>query len=63
MKNKIKVGIMPEEKLRQRMIGIAKGDYKPKSDEPKVWCASMKSFHEINDGNRYELINCPEKTI
>lgn len=49
----IVIGILPQEKIRQRMLDIAKGDYKPKSGEPKVWFTSMKSLAEVlSDENR-----------
>lgn len=31
------IGVMPEEMVRQRMLAILKGDYKPAADEPKIW--------------------------
>jgi len=43
----IKVGIMPMEQYKQRTINIAKGLYKPKKDEPKVWFESIKSMAQI----------------
>jgi predicted transcriptional regulator len=47
------VGIMPQEKIRERVLAIARGDYKPKSGEPKVWFTSMKSLAEVlSDDNR-----------
>ena len=49
----IVIGIMPQEKIRQRVSSIAKGDYKPKSGEPKIWFTSMKSLAEVlSDENR-----------
>jgi predicted transcriptional regulator len=50
---KIIIGIMPQEKIRQRMLAIAKGDYKPRRGQPKVWFTSMKSLAEVlSDRNR-----------
>lgn len=50
---KIVIGIMPQEKIRQRMLAIAKGEYKPKKGEPKIWFTSMKSMAEVlSDKNR-----------
>ena len=47
------VGIMPKEKIRERALAIAKGDYKPKRNEPKIWFTSMKSLAEVlSDQNR-----------
>lgn len=49
----IVIGIMPQEKIRARMLAIARGDYKPKPGEPKVWFTSMKSVAEVlSDDNR-----------
>ena len=50
---KIVIGIMPQDKIRERVIAIARGDYKPKRNEPKVWFPSMKSVAEVlSDNNR-----------
>lgn len=49
----IVIGIMPQEKIRERVLAIARGDYKPKAGEPKVWFTSMKSLAEVlSDDNR-----------
>jgi predicted transcriptional regulator len=49
----IMIGIMPQEKIRERMYAIAKGEYKPKANDPKVWFTSMKSLAEVlSDDNR-----------
>jgi predicted transcriptional regulator len=53
MSKKITIGIMSQEKIRERMLAIAKGEYKPKPGEPKVWFTSMKSLAEVlSDDNR-----------
>lgn len=53
MMKAVNIGIMPEEKIRERMLAIAKGEYKPAPDEPKVWFTSMKSLAEVlSDENR-----------
>ncbi len=50
---KIAIGIMTQEKIRERMLAIAKGEYKPKPGEPKIWFTSMKSLAEVlSDENR-----------
>ena len=50
---KIVVGILPQEKIRERMLSIARGDYKPKSSDPKIWVTSMRSLAEVlSDDNR-----------
>lgn len=47
------IGIMPQDKIRARMLDIASGRYKPKASEPKVWFTSIRSVAEIlSDENR-----------
>jgi predicted transcriptional regulator len=49
----IVIGIMPQAQIRARMLAIARGEYKPKAGEPKVWFTSMKSLAEVlSDENR-----------
>lgn len=54
---KIVIGIMPQEKIRERIYAIAKGEYKPKSGEPKVWFTSMKSLAEVLSDENRALLN------
>ena len=38
------------------MLSIARGDYKPKSTDPKIWFTSMRSLAEVlSDDNRVLL--------
>ena len=47
------IGIMPQHKIRERALAIARGDYQPDSDEPRIWFTSMKSLAEVlSDDNR-----------
>jgi predicted transcriptional regulator len=49
----ITIGIMPQAKMRARVLKIAKGKYKPKPGEPKIWFPSMRSVAEVlSDENR-----------
>jgi predicted transcriptional regulator len=49
----IVIGIMPQEKIRERLFEIARGKYKPKPTEPKIWFTSMHSLAEVlSDENR-----------
>lgn len=58
---RIVIGIMPQEKIRERMLAIAKGTYKPKPGEPKIWFTSMKSLAEVlSDDNRALLTTIHE---
>jgi len=52
-KYKVRIGIMSQEKIRERMLLIATGSYKPASNEPKIWFTSMGSLAEVlSDDNR-----------
>jgi predicted transcriptional regulator len=49
----IKIGIAPQEKIRQRVLAIAKGELKPKPTDPKIWFTSMRSLSQVlSDENR-----------
>ena len=49
----IVIGVMPQEKIRERVLAITRGAYKPKLGEPKIWFTSMKSLAEVlSDDNR-----------
>jgi predicted transcriptional regulator len=43
----IVIGIMPQENIRQRVLSIARGEYKPKPTDPKIWFTSMRSLAEV----------------
>jgi predicted transcriptional regulator len=50
---KIVIGVMSQEKIRERALAIARGEYKPKPGEPRVWFTSMRSVAEVlSDSNR-----------
>lgn len=58
----LKVGIMSREDFKRRTIAMAKGEYKPRKDEPKVWFESLQSFAQIlSDDNRMLLHVIEEK--
>ena len=49
----IRIGIMPQGQIRERMLSIARGEYKPRPSEPKIWFTSMRSLAEVlSDENR-----------
>jgi len=49
----LSIGIMPQKKIRERVLAIAKGEYKPDPAEPKIWFTSIRSLAEVlNDDNR-----------
>lgn len=49
----VRVGIMPQDKIRERMLAIARGEIKPGPRDPKVWFTSLKSAAQVlSDENR-----------
>jgi predicted transcriptional regulator len=50
------VGIMSREDYKNRTIAIAKGKYKPKKNEPKVWFESVKSLAQVLSNENQELL-------
>ncbi len=49
----LKVGIASYEQMKARTLAIARGQWTPKGDEPKVWFTSMESFAKVlSDRNR-----------
>lgn len=52
----MKIGIMSKEDYRKRTIAIAKGEYRPGNNEPKVWFESMESLGQILNGQNQKLL-------
>ncbi len=49
----IKIGIAPQEKIRERALAIARGDIKPIPSDPKIWFTSVDSWSRVvRDENR-----------
>ena len=57
MKSKVlAIGIISKRDYIKRTIAIAKGEYKPKKNEPKVWFESIKSMAQILSNENQELL-------
>lgn len=52
----VKVGVMPLDQFKKRTIAIAKGLYKPKKDEPKIWFRSIKSLANVLSEENQNLL-------
>ena len=49
----LRIGIASYEEMKARTLAIARGEYKPKKGEPKVWFTSMESVAKVlSDKNR-----------
>ena len=55
-KRVIKIGIMAREDYKKRTMAIARGDYKPKRGEPKVWFESVQSMAQVLSSENQELL-------
>lgn len=48
MKQKVlNIGIIPYQDYKKRSLAIARGEYRPKPDEPKIWFESLKSMAQV----------------
>ncbi|CAK8710886.1 putative transcriptional regulator [Candidatus Electrothrix aarhusensis] len=50
------IGIISKENYIKRTLAIAKGAYKPRKDEPKVWFESTKSMSQVLSAENQELL-------
>jgi predicted transcriptional regulator len=49
----LRVGIASYEQMKARTLAIARGEFRPAADEPKVWFRSAESFARVlSDRNR-----------
>jgi predicted transcriptional regulator len=52
----IKVGILSWDKYQERTLAIARGEFKPKPGDPKIYFPSLKSAGEILSEKNLELL-------
>jgi predicted transcriptional regulator len=43
----LRIGIAPYEEMKARTLAIARGELKPKTDEPKLWFTSIESLARV----------------
>ena len=49
----VAVGILSKDDIRKRVLAIARGELKPRPQDPKIWFNSMRSLAEVlSDENR-----------
>lgn len=56
----MKIAIISKEDYRKRTIAIARGEYKPGPDEPKIYFESMESLDQVLSGQNQELLRFVE---
>lgn len=52
----LKIGITSLEQYKARALAIARGEYVPAADEPKVWFQSVESFSQVLSEKNRELL-------
>lgn len=52
----LRAGLMTLDQIKAYTLAIARGEHKPKADEPRVWFTSMKSFAEVLSDENRELL-------
>ncbi|GHC30398.1 MarR family transcriptional regulator [Aidingimonas halophila] len=52
----LKIGIMNRDAFRQRTLQIAKGEYHPAPDEPKIWFDSVETMSQMLSTKNLELL-------
>ena len=55
-KHRVKIGILSRKAYARRTIAIARGQYKPRPDEPKIWFESLRSLAEVLSSENQELL-------
>lgn len=55
-KTVMKVGIISKENYIKRTLAIAKGQYKPRIDEPKIWFESIQSMSKVLSTENQQLL-------
>ncbi|MFM0053723.1 HVO_A0114 family putative DNA-binding protein [Caballeronia grimmiae] len=58
----LKIGIATFEEYKARTMAIARGEYVPKADEPKIWFQSVESFSRVLTAKNRELLALIAKT-
>jgi len=52
----MKIGIISRENYIKRTIAVAKGLYKPRIGEPKIWFETLKSMSQILSNENQDLL-------
>ncbi len=52
----MRIGIISRENYVKRTIAVAKGLYKPRKDEPKIWFETLKSMAQILSSENQDLL-------
>ncbi len=57
MKRKtVKIGIISRQGYKNRTLAIARGEYRPAPNEPKIWFESLQSVSQVLSNENQELL-------
>ncbi len=62
IKKIIKCGIMSPEDFEEMTIKIAKGEYKPEPDAPKIWFESLQTMAQLLSKENMHLLKVIDET-
>lgn len=52
----MKVGIMSRNEYKARTLAIARGEYKPKKNDPKIWFESLQAMSQVLSNENQDLL-------
>jgi len=52
----LNIGIISRKGYKNRILAIARGEYKPEHDEPKIWFESLQSMSQVLSNENQELL-------
>ena len=58
----LRVGIASRDEMRARTIAIARGEYKPSLDDPKVWFTSVESLAQVLSSKNQLILELIRRT-
>ncbi|MBF0236045.1 MAG: transcriptional regulator [Desulfamplus sp.] len=50
------IGILSRDEYKKRTIAIARGEYKPEKNEPKIWFESLQSMAQVLSNENQNLL-------
>lgn len=56
IKKIVRVGIAPYSEQKKRIMAIARGEYKPSRNEPKIWFSSIESLAQVLSTQNQRLL-------
>jgi predicted transcriptional regulator len=58
----MKIGVMPREEFMARTIAIARGDFKPAADDPKVYMESLSCVAQLLSNENLKVLKLIQET-